>query len=407
MQTITSDELLAADADRYQEIRRTATRARNENRDVYVCENCGFAVYAPRAPNTRLPYWRHRKGAPKDCPWWTGDPGTLDEISARQFQGAQESPLHQKIKYAIADQLNADPQTEAGTVIVDQNVIGENGRRRPDVRATYGGRKIAIEVQLATTQIPIIDARESFYEREQRFLIWVTWNFIPVERSRMRTAFEDIFYSHNKNLFSLDEEALELSKADGSTRLRVFWEMDGKWQSKLIALSELNWPEKGLPYAVAPAPEWHIDFRERWLKATSGIGTPQPDRGVLLNEIAEKVGMEGIDRKILEEADFDHLLNCILSFVSNHPIGSGQQNLVEVINTFLMVPRRHGFARLMRKVLVSTGHSELLLRPSVQKKFEIADQEIQDDHKTITGRVALKLFPELFSRAKGSIQEKS
>ncbi|WP_281277541.1 DUF6035 family protein [Hankyongella ginsenosidimutans] len=114
------------------------------------------------------------------------------------MSGAQESPLHLRVKNLVAELLNADPLTEPGSVVVDEYVVCGEIRRRPDVRATYDGKPIAIEIQLATTQIPIIVAREDFYQREGRHLIWLTWNFVPVERAHLLTAFEDIFYSHNK-----------------------------------------------------------------------------------------------------------------------------------------------------------------------------------------------------------------
>lgn len=57
MRTISADELMAADPDRYHEIRRTATHGRNEKINVVVCENCGYAVYAPREPRTRPTTW--------------------------------------------------------------------------------------------------------------------------------------------------------------------------------------------------------------------------------------------------------------------------------------------------------------------------------------------------------------
>lgn len=396
MKAISCDDLLRADPDEYQDIRRTATRARNEKRDVFVCEKCGYAVYAPREPTTRLPYWRHRKGAPRDCPWWTGDPDSINDVSAAQFQGAQESALHLKLKTIVAELLTSDPLTETGSVVVDQYVVADSGRRRPDVRAVHDNKTIAIEIQLATTQIPVIVAREAFYEREHRHLLWVTWCFEPVERSRMLTAFEDIFYSHNKNLFSLDEEVVALGRASSALRLRAFWEGEAGWESKITGLPELTWPPSGLPFAVAPRPPWHEDFRSRWLAATSEIGTQWPERLTLLSELAQRVNMDGVDGEALNEADFESLLNCILSFTLRRPIGSRQRNLVEVINTFLTTDRRHGFARLMRKVVLMTEGEAFFERKSVFEKFTVAGQEIQDGPESITGRVALMLFPELF-----------
>lgn len=188
MSVVTSDQLLGLDPDAYHEIRRQVTRARIDGSAAFVCEHCGFAVYAPREPKSRLPFWRHHKGAPHNCPWWTGNPRTTDEVSGLQFDGIQESFLHKQLKQTVAELLRIDPLTEPNSVIVDEYLAHEGNRRRPDIRAQYDGRPIAIEIQLATTQIPIIVAREDFYRREGRHLIWLTWNFFQNERDRLLTA---------------------------------------------------------------------------------------------------------------------------------------------------------------------------------------------------------------------------
>ena len=400
MVVITSDDLLQIDADGYQEVRRSATRARNDGQAAFVCDHCGFPVYAPREPNTRLPFWRHHKGAPRSCPWWTGEPGSTDEVSASQFQGAQESPLHLRVKNLVAELLNADPLTEPGSVVVDEYVVCGESRRRPDVRATYDGKPIAIEIQLATTQIPIIVAREDFYQREGRHLIWLTWNFVPVERAHLLTAFEDIFYSHNKNLFSLDDEVVAECRARKAFLVRAFWEHGSGWNSKITALPELEWPPSGLPYAVAPPPPWHMEFRARWLAATTNGGTPWSIRRDLFADLAGWLNEDVIDATALEEVDMGALLNAILSFVEGKPVGSAQRNLSEVINTFLSSERRHRFARIMRKVISVTMGPELLDKPSVLAKFARAMEDAQDAPDSMVGKAALLLFPELFQKRK-------
>lgn len=402
MAVITSDDLLRIDADGYQAIRRSATRGRNEGRPAFVCDHCGFPVYAPREPKTRLPFWRHHKGAPRSCPWWTGEPGSTDDVSASQFQGAQESPLHLRVKNLVAELLNSDPLTEPESVVVDEYVVCGESRRRPDVRAVYDGKPIAIEIQLATTQIPIIVAREDFYRREGRYLIWLTWNFVPVERAHLLTAFEDIFYSHNKNLFSLDNEVVAESRERGAFLVRAFWEHGSGWNSKIAALPELKWPSSGLPFAVAPPPPWHLDFRARWLAATTDGGTPWPIRQDLLVELAERLNGNNVDATFLDEMDVGALLNAILSFISGRPVGSAQRNLTELINTFLSSDRRHRFARVMRRVISATAGMDLLEKPSVAAKFTLALHNVQDEPESVTGNVVLLLFPELF-RKRGSI----
>lgn len=325
MTVISSDDLLRMDADAYHEIRRLATRARNSHQATFACDHCGYPVYAPREPKTRLPFWRHHKGAPRSCPWWTGEPGSTDEVSASQFQGAQESPLHSRVKHLVAELLTADPHTKPGSVVVDEYLAGQDGRRRPDVRATYDGKPIAIEIQLATTQIPIIVAREDFYRREGRHLIWLTWNFAPAERDRLLTAFEDIFYSHNKNLFSLDDRVVAECRDKGAFFVRAFWEHGSGWNSRITSLRQLEWPASGLPFAVAPPRSWQLDFRDRWLAGTTTSGTSWPLRMDLLAQLAERIGDPKIDAASLDEADTEALLNVVLSFMEKKPIGSGSE----------------------------------------------------------------------------------
>jgi Family of unknown function (DUF6035) len=401
MGVITSDELLKLDSDSYQEIRRTVTRARNEGTSAFVCDECGFPIYAPREPTTKLPFWRHHKGAPKICPWWTGDPGSTDDISASQFKGAQESPLHHRLKNTVAELLRLDQLTETDSVVIDEYVAFGAERRRPDVRAVYDGRPIAIEIQLATTQIPIIVAREDFYNKEGRHLIWLTWNFAPVERAHLLTAFEDIFYSHNKNLFSLDDGVIAASRAANKFLIRAFWEHGSGWGSKVTDLQELQWPESGLPFAIAPPPPWHLQFRQSWLDATSTTGTHWLARREHLAELAIRLNIDGLDVAALEEADFESLLNVVLSFVAGRPIGSAQSNLIEVINTFLSVTRRARYARILRKVILVTVGDDILQRKSVAEKFVTADDKEQDGPNSFMGKAALLLFPELFQVRKG------
>lgn len=398
MLTISSDALLGMPKDDYQVVRRLATRARLDRRPRYVCGWCGHAVYAPREGRTGQPYWKHHPGGPEDCLWWTGTPSGVDVVSARQFDGAQESPLHAKIKNIVAELLSEDRRTKPESVVVDAYLITEGGRRRPDVRAVYDEAPIVVEVQLATTQIPIIIQREDFYDSEAYRLLWLTWKFEPpATNGRLLSSFEDIFYSHNKNLFSMDNETVQLSRQRNEVILRAFWVRENLWQSKLVGLHELNWLSSGRAFAVAPETRWHEDFLARWRAATGGHGTPRPERGTLLAELAEKLSLIDVDDRTLEEADIDSLINCLLSLLDGYPVGSRQKNLVEVLNTFLNVERRHRFARLIRRFAELVDRRDILETKSVQSKLAVALRAAQDDPQSLTGRIALALFPEAFA----------
>lgn len=306
--------------------------------------------------------------------------------------------MHAKIKNIVGELLTVDPRTKPESVVVDAYLITEGGRRRPDVRAVYDEAPVVIEVQLATTQIPIIIQREDFYDSEEYRLLWLTWNFgPPATNGRLLSSFEDIFYSHNKNLFSMDSETVQLSRQRNEVILRAFWVRENLWQSKLVGLHELSWLSNGRAFAVAPEPHWHEDFLARWRGATGEYGTPRPERGTLLAELADKLSLIDVDDRTLEEADIDSLINCLLSLLDGHPVGSRQKNLVEVLNTFFNVERRHRFARLIRRFAELAGRKGILETKSVQGKLAVALKAAQDDPQSSTGRIALALFPEAFT----------
>jgi hypothetical protein len=221
--TISSDSLIEANLERYNEIRRSATEARIAGKARFVCEKCGFALYAPKEPKTRLPFWQHYKGAPNSCEWWTGEPRTLDQASGSQFQGQQESPLHRKLKELIGDFLRRDDQVDTATVVVDEYLEGKEGKRKPDVRCEFGERALAIELQLSSTQLPIIIGRENFYKENSRFLLWITWQFETLPLQNVRTACQDIYFSHNQNIFSIDDETIKISLESRRFLFRANW----------------------------------------------------------------------------------------------------------------------------------------------------------------------------------------
>lgn len=194
-----------------------------------------------------------------------------------------------------------------------------------------------------------------------------------------------------------DNETVHLSRQRNEIILRAFWVHENSWQSKLVGLHELSWLSSGRAFAVAPEPHWHEDFLARWRGATGDHGTPRPERGTLLAELADKLSLIDVDDRILEEADIDSLINCLLSLLDGHPVGSRQKNLVEVLNTFLNVERRHRFARLIRRFAELAGRKDILETRSVRSKLAVSLKVAQDDPQSLTGRIALALFPEAFA----------
>lgn len=394
MRPLTSDDLLAMPESDYYALRHEMTRAHRRGEALYACALCGHSVYAPLVPSTQKPYWRHHAGAPTDCPWWTGDPMGVDRVSGLQFRGAQESLLHLRVKGIVAQMLEVDPATEPGSVVVDRYLDGAEGRRRPDVRATVSGRQLAFEIQLATTQVPIIVAREDFYARERRSLLWLTWAFDP---SRFIPAsFKDILHSHNGTLFSLDNEVLAAAERSGNFTLKAFRRTgDGGWSADLCELSDLAWPTRGLAHLPDRELAWVLDFRQRWIDSRRPDGTEPPEEAGLLSELltltSSSNGLGSARRDVASVLDF------LASVYEGRPIASAQDNLRALVHTFLEPDRRRRYARLARFALASCRRDDVLGDLKVARKLSARllanEQETRDG---AMGRIAMLLYPEWF-----------
>lgn len=393
--TVTSDDLLNMSLSDYQDLRREITLRRMEGAPRYLCNECGHPVYAPRNRISGA-YWKHFSGAPQDCPWWTGDPSSTDEVSERQFHGQQESPLHHKLKYLVAELLERDGKYS--NVVVDEHLIGVNGRRKPDVRADYADRPLAFELQLSTTQLPIILERELFYERERRYLIWLTWDFAPCSLPAVRQAFLDIRTAHNDNLFTLDAETVAESRRRSAFVFRVLWWREGQCLSKLVTLDDLQWPASGLPFAVAPPPPWHVDLKTRWASVPVESDTYYDVRRRQWAELAGRIGLGCLTEFDEETEHLIALVNCLLSLELGRPVASRQKNLAEVMNTFLYAESRHPYARIFEYVAKVTGNGVLLERPSVRQKLHTAKAVAQAGKESPAAHIVRVLFPEWAKR---------
>jgi hypothetical protein len=386
---ITSDELISMDEDRYNEVRRAATRGRLQQSSRYGCPKCGYGLYAPRDGLKHLPYWKHFGGAPKDCPWYTGKSRSIDDVGGDQFGGAQESPLHFRLKHEIGKLLTLEG---AFDVRVDEYLILENGRRRPDIRAKWKDKEIAIEVQLSHTQIPIIIQREDFYAHENIHLIWMTWCFEPQPFLSINRSIIDVYFSQNKNIFSLDEASISRGYSQKKLTFAAYQENDGNWTQREVELLDLVWQPNGLPYAIKPPFDWRTRWINEWCRAQESDYSSIRQRRHLLQRAIDRVHLNCTSIE-LEEQDITALLNCLLSLGYSRPIGSRQRNVVEVINSFLNSPRRHRYAEFLRRAILSSKNASLLDRESVRESLSKASQVSQEDQSSSLAKLLAVLFP--------------
>ncbi|MDP3379495.1 MAG: hypothetical protein Q8S53_14110, partial [Brevundimonas sp.] len=239
-------------------------------------------------------------------------------------------------------------------------------------------------------------SREHFYSREGYHLLWLTWKFQAVPRRLMLTAFLDIFYSHNKNLFSLDEEVLARSREERRFLVRCHWEEGRDWRSALFPLSELQWPASGLPYAVAP---WNTDFLRRWREAVVEGHLPWRARQDLLAELIARVALPDVEPQELDTLQIPVLISMILSLELGQPVATKQSNLVEMLNTFFSNSHeRHKFAGLIQRVARATHQLAALEKQSVARKLGVSLKSPQITQGSVEGRIVYALFPDILLR---------
>ncbi len=102
---------------------------------------------------------------------------------------------------------------------------------------------MVFELQLSTTFISVIVAREQFYERNNTFVIWVLIDF-----DRKRFTDLDIAYGNNANVFVLNEKAKLKTLETGELWFEVYWQeprieanqIEYEWKSVLMPFSALT-----------------------------------------------------------------------------------------------------------------------------------------------------------------------
>lgn len=393
MNPISWEDLLNAGDRTYNQIRRRATQSKQSGTARYVCAQCGFPVYAPLAPNKR-PYWKHFAGAPVDCPWWTGDPNSPDNVSAQQFGGQQEGALHHKIKYLLEEILLED--NEATDVAVEEYVLSKDGRRRPDVSAIYCGVRTAFEIQLATTQLPVILAKEAFYESHGIRLVWVTWDFQNRPPADIRQSFLDIYFSHDENLFSLDAQSVAISTANHSLTLRAHAYRDNEWKSKLVSLREVSWNPSGLPYVYPTTDPWHVEFEKRWVPCRKRYDCDYQREKELLLELSDRLNTD-LSPDDWQSERLPSLLDIMYSLQAGRPLMTSQDNLFGMSNSFLDTSDCLKFAKIFEFSARRFDQDQVLKRASVAKKLKAAESVVQMEKNTPVSLAVRLLFPQLLS----------
>lgn len=245
---IFATQLLTMEPEEFTALRRSVLQYASETPPTarMTCGICGSAVHLARHGSGNR-YFRHHTDI-SNCPWFTGGTATRELRDAEEFLWEKESAEHFRLKWAVCDALNRDPEVN-NTAKVQETLwsgLMHDRWRRPDIRCTWRGREIAFELQLGTTHLREVVARENFYREEKIFVIWV---FHPAALATATRT--DEHYFNRRNIFVVHEPE-ESSEPHQGLRLLCRYDEPNvntrgdTWisaQDAIIGLADLTFPE--------------------------------------------------------------------------------------------------------------------------------------------------------------------
>lgn len=225
----------------------------------YICGFCKhrLRICGGQGDKKQTLHFRHYKGDNKGCIYEDEKGLTKEEVLRIKYNGAKESKTHEDYKNFIAERLLAmtNPKLSEDKVLVekiyrDKSVPRE--WRKPDVLAKFPNKTIAFELQLSTTFLSVIAAREAFYQKQQIFILWIFDSFSS-ESEEQLFAQKDILVSNVYNVFVLDKEAIERSIQENTIYLKCYYVdfyikngkiVDDKMISQFVSFSDLTFRDK-------------------------------------------------------------------------------------------------------------------------------------------------------------------
>lgn len=237
--------VIGTDYDSLEKLRMVLSEANAADQRIYVCPTCMVGVYLSRVAQNRHFFFKHRT-EDGNCPAITRGELTKEEIQARQYNGAKESPAHIRLKEIIRESLEHDPNFSEIAVEKVWRGMDLIQWRKPDVQALWKGQtRIAFEIQLSTTFLHVIAERRLFYRDQGALLCWIFKRF---DEQNARMTQDDIFHNNNRNLFLASEETLTASIENQALMLDCHWTSPGAqegliqetWQQQLAPFSQFQ-----------------------------------------------------------------------------------------------------------------------------------------------------------------------
>ena len=184
--------------------------------------------------------------------------GTLsrDRLNAIKYNGQKESEAHHELKSKLAYYLEQMEEVGEGNVTLEKHVVSDlqnHTYRKPDINFKYKDLRIAMEVQLSTTWLDVILAREQFYRENKMFVIWV-FNSFENDDTKRRAAWNDILFANDSHAYLFDSETERMSAKTKRLHLKVYYreywidendELEVDYESDLIDFKEITFDNNG------------------------------------------------------------------------------------------------------------------------------------------------------------------
>ena len=294
--------------------RRLLEEAIQLNEPRFVCSHCGQMVkLSGRATQKgQVSFFSHLYDS-DDCDIKTTTKLSKEEIEARKYGMVGESQRHKYLKECISSFLKAEGSIKDGVsdVAVSKRIKSEIpylNWRCPDVVAKYKGKTLVFELQLSTTFLSVIVDRDLFYRLHNYFVIWV-FNF-DNEKNKLgleNLLAKDIYYANKRNVFVLDDEAIEKSKAENKLYLNVTWlDLKNKFvEKKLVSLDELSFDENSCKPYYFDADELYYKSHPDELQRISKLERTREEvlNALIAKQIADKEREKQIAEAINNKRD--------------------------------------------------------------------------------------------------------
>jgi competence CoiA-like predicted nuclease len=203
------------------EIHKLRPKIRRKVNDAqFVCFCCGHEVLL-RKHEQGGHFFAHKEkniAEKSNCLYQQKGLISIDDLNRIRYHGQREGIRHKKTKEIIVRILNADRRF-LGIEIEKVWTSFSDGWRKPDVAAIWDGQKIVFEAQVSNTYPQVVAERTEFYKSQGALLIWI---FDTVTDSEWRTLHSDVFSSNDYQIFTVDDECVNISEETGIAHFKIY-----------------------------------------------------------------------------------------------------------------------------------------------------------------------------------------